>query len=87
MELETHLILSRSLQYLNPAELDSILGPVKDVEKMLNRLISVLKSPKGKPPTTVGNPVSRVPVSRLPVSRVPVSRIPATRGQGWTGRS
>ena len=43
MELETHLIVSCNLRFLKSNELASILVLVKDIEKMLNRLIAVLK--------------------------------------------
>jgi four helix bundle protein len=44
MELETHLIIASNLHFLKSDEFDSISKPVNDIEKMLNRLISVLRS-------------------------------------------
>ena len=48
MELETHLIVACNLHFLEPEDLTSVLNLVKDIEKMLNRLISVLKQRKEK---------------------------------------
>ena len=65
MELETHLIVACSLQFVTGEQLETVEKPRKDIEKMLNRLISVLRSPKR---------------DRLPVSRVPkASHIPTAR--------
>lgn len=46
MELETHLIVARNLEFLNKDAFSAISRPVQDVEKMLNRLIAVLKNRK-----------------------------------------
>lgn len=43
MELETHLIVACNLHFLKPEEFGSVAKPVKDIEKMLNRLIAVLR--------------------------------------------
>jgi four helix bundle protein len=48
MELETHLIVACNLHFLEPEELTSVLMPGKDIERMLNRLIAVLRNRKGK---------------------------------------
>ena len=47
MELETHLIVACNLQFLKSDELVAVLRQVEDIGKMLNRLISVLKSRRG----------------------------------------
>ena len=65
MELETHLIIACNLQFIDSEELALVLKPVKDIEKMLNRLISVLRNRKDKSEPKL---VSRVP---SPVSRAP----------------
>ena len=44
MELETHLIIAGNLHFLKSDEFDSISKPVNDIEKMLNRLIAVLRT-------------------------------------------
>ena len=44
MELETHLIVACNLNFLRPDELGVVLRPIEDIGKMLNRLISALKS-------------------------------------------
>lgn len=46
MELETHLIVACNLHLLKPDEFGSVAKPVKDIEKMLNRLIAVLRKTK-----------------------------------------
>ncbi|HMD85576.1 MAG TPA: four helix bundle protein [Terriglobia bacterium] len=46
MELETHLILSCNLHFLKSDDLAAVSKPMKDIEKMLNRLITVLRSRK-----------------------------------------
>ncbi|MGO8790374.1 MAG: four helix bundle protein [Terriglobia bacterium] len=86
MELETHLIISCNLQFVDSEQLALISKPLNDIEKMLNRLIAVLRHRKAKPGqdivSRVPSPVSRTsdPESLTPdsVSRVPypVSRIP-----------
>jgi four helix bundle protein len=48
MELETHLIVACNLHFLDTEELVSAQAAMKDIEKMLNRLIVVLKNPKAK---------------------------------------
>ena len=44
MELETHLIVACNLHFLNSDELGSVSEPVRDIGKMLNRLIGVLRT-------------------------------------------
>jgi len=44
MELETHLIVACNLHFLKPDEFGSVSRPVQDIEKMLNRLIAVLRT-------------------------------------------
>lgn len=44
MELETHLIVACNLQFIKPDEFGSLSKPVNDIEKMLNRLITVLRT-------------------------------------------
>jgi four helix bundle protein len=44
LELETHLIVSRNLGYLNPAQSENFGKPLQDVGKMLNRLIASLRT-------------------------------------------
>jgi four helix bundle protein len=46
MELETHLIIARNLQFLTSDEFDAVSKPVEDIGKMLNRLIGALKTRK-----------------------------------------
>lgn len=48
MELETHLIVASNLHFLKPNEFDSVARPVKDIEKILNRLIAVLRKTRTK---------------------------------------
>jgi four helix bundle protein len=43
MELETHLIVACNLHFMKSDEFGSVSKPVKDIEKMLNRLIGVLR--------------------------------------------
>ena len=86
MELETHLIIACNLKFVDSEQLALISKPLNDIEKMLNRLIAVLRHRKAKPGqdivSRVPSPVSRTsdPESLTPdsVSRVPypVSRIP-----------
>jgi four helix bundle protein len=82
MELETHLIVACNLRFLDSGKLDTLAKPIQDVEKMLNRLIAVLRGRKEKPEPIHGtrdtghgerdmeqvNSVSAVPG---PESRVP----------------
>jgi hypothetical protein len=56
MELETHLIVARNLQFLKPEEFGADPRQVEDIGKMLNRLISALKSRRS----------GQVPQSRAP---------------------
>ena len=46
MELETHLFVACNLHFLNSDELGAVSKPLQDIEKMLNRLIVVLRSRK-----------------------------------------
>jgi four helix bundle protein len=46
MELETHLIVACNLNFLKSGDLAAVSKPVKDIEKMLNRLIAVLRTRK-----------------------------------------
>src|SRR5271157_2966976 len=46
MEVETHLIVSCNLHFLKSDDLAAVSKPMKDIEKMLNRLITVLRSRK-----------------------------------------
>jgi len=48
LELETHLIVARNLQFVRPAEFDAVSKPVEDIGKMLNRLIGVLRTRKAR---------------------------------------
>jgi four helix bundle protein len=48
MELETHLIVACNLRFLEPNPLTSAQASMKDIEKMLNRLIAVLRNHKAK---------------------------------------
>jgi four helix bundle protein len=48
MELETHLIVASNLHFLKPDEFGSVAKPVKDIEKMLNHLIAVLRKSRNK---------------------------------------
>jgi len=80
MELETHLMVSNNLGFLKPKEPEAMAKPLQDIGKMLNRLIAVLRMPKGRaltsnPESRLKGPESRVPNSRAPESRVPESRI------------
>ena len=43
MELETHLIIANNLHFLKPEDLVSAQVMTKKIEKMLNRLITVLR--------------------------------------------
>jgi four helix bundle protein len=43
MELETHLIVASNLNFLKPHEFAEVSKPVQDIEKMLNRLVAVLR--------------------------------------------
>jgi four helix bundle protein len=40
LELETQLLVSRKLGYLNPATADPVLGEIEQISKMLAALIS-----------------------------------------------
>jgi hypothetical protein len=66
MELETHLIVTCNLEFLDSEEPALVLKVVKDIEKMVNRLISVLRTRKDRSLVHTANPVSRTlyPVSR-----------------------
>jgi four helix bundle protein len=69
MELETHLIVSCNLHFLTSDELTLVSKALKDIEKMLNRLINVLKTRKRREPMrSTPSPERRVvsPVSRFP---------------------
>jgi four helix bundle protein len=44
MELETHLIIAQNLHYLTPELLAPVLRKIEDIAKMLNRLVSSLRS-------------------------------------------
>jgi four helix bundle protein len=44
MEVETHLIIARNLHYLDEGRLSPVLKRLEDIAKMLNRLISSLRS-------------------------------------------
>jgi len=46
MELETHLIVACNLHFLNSDEFGAVSKPVRDIGKMLNRLIGVLRTRK-----------------------------------------
>jgi four helix bundle protein len=48
MELETHLIVACNLHFLNSAEFAAVSKPIQDIEKMLNRLIGVLRTRKAR---------------------------------------
>ena len=43
MELETHLIVAGHLCFLKPNESGAVARPVRDIEKMQNHLIAVLR--------------------------------------------
>lgn len=43
MELETHLIIACNLHFAKRDEFGPVSKPVKDIEKMLNRLIAILR--------------------------------------------
>jgi len=77
MELETHLIIACNLKFLGAEDFALVLKPFRDIEKMLNRLIAVLrngKKDKGHPPrdpnpeTRIADAQSRVP---YPLSHTP----------------
>jgi four helix bundle protein len=44
MELETHLIIAEKLKYLNAMQLQEAQKVIEEIGKMLNRLITVLRS-------------------------------------------
>jgi four helix bundle protein len=44
MELETHLIIAEKLKYLNVVQLQEAQKVIEEIGKMLNRLITVLRS-------------------------------------------
>jgi four helix bundle protein len=44
MELETHLIIAEKLKYLNAVQLQEAQKVIEEIGKMLNRLITVLRS-------------------------------------------
>jgi len=48
MELETHLLVACNLDFLKLEDLNSVLPQLKDIEKMLNRLIAVLRTRRGR---------------------------------------
>ena len=47
-ELETHLIVARNLRFISSDEFGSVSKPLQDIGKMLNRLIAVLRTRKGR---------------------------------------
>ncbi|PYV17711.1 MAG: four helix bundle protein [Acidobacteria bacterium] len=49
LELETHLIVSRNLGFLEPADLDSLNKNIHEVGRLLNSLIRSLRSRKSSP--------------------------------------
>ena len=49
MELETHLLITGRLDYLQASELQSALSNASEVGRMLNALISRLRAPQGLP--------------------------------------
>jgi four helix bundle protein len=49
LELETHLIVSRNLGFLNPADLASVQRRLDEVGRMLNSLIRSLRSRTSSP--------------------------------------
>jgi len=55
MELETHLLITGRLEYLQAGELQPALSHASEVGRMLNALISRLRAPQGsaslEPPT------------------------------------
>ncbi|MFB3921573.1 MAG: four helix bundle protein [Terriglobia bacterium] len=51
MELETHLIIARQLNYVRPEALEQVQSQIEIVGKMLNRLVIALRGRSGlKPP-------------------------------------
>jgi four helix bundle protein len=48
MELETHLIVACNLHFLNAGECGPVSTQIHDIEKMLNRLIAVLKTRRSR---------------------------------------
>jgi four helix bundle protein len=46
MEFETHMIVACNLNFLKPDVLATVSKPIKDIEKMFNRLITVLRTRK-----------------------------------------
>jgi len=48
MELETHLIVACNLGFVKSDEVNGVTRQVENIAKMLNRLISVLKSRRGE---------------------------------------
>jgi four helix bundle protein len=44
LELETHLIVSRNLNYMSEGQFEEFEKPLQDIGKMLNRLIASLRS-------------------------------------------
>jgi four helix bundle protein len=48
MELETHLIVAGNLHFLNASECGPVSTQIHDIEKMLNRLIAVLKTRRSR---------------------------------------
>jgi len=44
MELETHLIVASNLHFVESVAVSTVLVQLKDIEKMLNRLIAVLRT-------------------------------------------
>ena len=59
MELETHLIIAGNLNFLDSEKSDRAMSMVNEIEKMLNRLIAVLRNGKAKSVSLVPYPVSR----------------------------
>lgn len=66
LEVETHLIISRNLGFLKSDDLVKMSEPLRDIGKMLNRLIAVLRVPKAR--GAASNPKSQ---NTSPESRVP----------------
>ena len=48
MELETHLIVSRDLHFVEHDDLSAVLPRIEDIGKMLNRLITALRNRRGR---------------------------------------
>ena len=72
MELETHLIIASNLHLIKADEFNSVSKPVNDIEKMLNRLIAVLRNTRNsgqRTRETRGEPLVPYPVSRVPNRR------------------